>query len=73
MQALLQQLAGTFLPGSHCIAEHRIDVRVTGESSRNGWPMQVWEVEKGFVNLRLCVFNIAQFMIMQHELSCQPK
>ena len=31
MQALLHQLAGTFLPGSSCIAEHTITVRATGE------------------------------------------
>ena len=30
-QALLMQLGGLFFPGSHCIAEHMVTIRVTGE------------------------------------------
>jgi hypothetical protein len=29
-QALLMQLAGLFVPGSHCIAEQMVTVRITG-------------------------------------------
>ena len=29
-QALLMQMAGLFTPGSHCIADHMVTVRITG-------------------------------------------